>query len=289
MADIVKPLYGKVFLAGLIRTLTGLHIGASKESLGIAEVDNPVIRDPVTKEPYIPGSSFKGKLRSLKERESSLRCRDVGNGISLHACPSAEDAATCPVCRLFGTSGDSEHPGSNFPSRLRVRDAYFARFTAEKLDDLEMELPYTELKYENALNRITAAANPRPVERVPRGCVFEFEIVYDVESLEDLKGDLATLVSTLEMLADDSLGGMSSRGTGKVGFYILRFEAKKIAAYRDRDDSLVKKVIDASQEYAELSRKPWAEAERGIEDFSCVAQIETHIAEVGEFFGCPQT
>ena len=55
-------------ITGEIKCVTNLHIGGSKDMLGIGMMDNPVIRDPVTDEPYIPGSSLKGKMRSLLEQ-----------------------------------------------------------------------------------------------------------------------------------------------------------------------------------------------------------------------------
>jgi CRISPR-associated protein Csm3 len=50
-----------VIISGKIICNTGLHIGGSKEELEIGGTDAPVIIDPETRIPVIPGSSLKGK------------------------------------------------------------------------------------------------------------------------------------------------------------------------------------------------------------------------------------
>ena len=59
-------LQGKYIIQGKIKVLTGLHIGGPTTGLNIGGVDNIVIKDAKGK-PYIPGSSLKGKMRSLLE------------------------------------------------------------------------------------------------------------------------------------------------------------------------------------------------------------------------------
>ena len=54
-------------LEGLLELRSGLRIGASEGEIRIGGVDNQVIRHPHTGRPYIPGSSLKGKVRSLLE------------------------------------------------------------------------------------------------------------------------------------------------------------------------------------------------------------------------------
>ncbi len=262
---VAKPLLGKVKLAGIIRTLTGLHIGASKEILEIGALDLPVVRDPVTQEPYIPGSSLKGKMRSLLERKvaieehpnnpASFFFRNIGTQaypIKIHVCPNNERAQACPVCRLFGSSAGKdengkEHPGSNFPSRLKVRDAYLTPYTRETLARAETGLLFTEIKFENALDRITAAANPRRIERVPPGSDFRFELIYDVEEVGQLQGDLENLFSALRLLEEDALGGHGSRGSGKVAFYVSTLIGKKAEAYRREEAALITKAVEQPQ------------------------------------------
>ena len=155
---------------------TGLHIGASKDNLDIGGLDAPVLRDPVTRAPYVPGSSLKGKLRSLLERRRGmLTIRHSGQG-HRHECTDP----ACPVCRLFGAAGGRD--GDNIPARLIVRDSLLTEAELELLSAIDTGLQYTEWKFENALDRITAAANPRQLERVPAGARFTFELVYNVEA-----------------------------------------------------------------------------------------------------------
>ncbi len=239
-----KPLYGKVIIEGKIILKTGLHIGASREAMEIGGLDAPVIRHPVTREPYIPGSSLKGKLRALmdkkmekekgekwaKERES------IGSEVKIHVCNDFKNASLCPLCRIFGSSGKN----GNFPARLKVRDCRLINL--DYLKKAEGGLLYTEWKFENAVDRVTAAANPRQIERVPEGAEFELEMIYDVEDQSQLDEDLKNILSLLELLEDDYLGGHGSRGYGKVKIDISSIKAKKIEAYmeEEREDENVK-------------------------------------------------
>jgi CRISPR-associated protein Csm3 len=227
-----KPIKGKVILSGEIVCKTGLHIGASDTGLSIGGMDNPVIRDPLTKTPYIPGSSLKGKLRSLFERAKDMEFNKYGgNNIYRHECSNSE----CPVCRLFGASSGS---GKNIPSRLQVRDAFLSEESLSKLSELDEGLPYTEWKAENSLDRITCAANRRPIERVPAGATFEFELVYTIEKDEDLKEDLNNLQAMLRLLEDDALGGGGSRGNGRVEIKIKDVLVRKIGHYIEGEDEI---------------------------------------------------
>lgn len=223
-----RKLYGKVQLKGVMRALTGLHIGGSKESLDIGGIDAPILRHPVTLEPYIPGSSLKGKMRSLLElmfyAEGKVEIKATRENqkkpMYMHICEDWDSAAKCPVCRLFGSSGDF-----NFPSRLRVRDLRLTEVFRNQSEYWE------EYKSENAIDRITSMADPRTIERVPEGIEFEFEIVYNVEKKEDLKDDLLNLLTAMQILEDDYLGGYGSRGYGKVQFNFSNVIAKPLSYY----------------------------------------------------------
>ena len=223
-----KPLLGKVIIKGKIYCETGLHIGAARESLEIGGLDAPVIRDPVSREPYIPGSSLKGKMRSLLEkRERKPFNKYGGQNVWRHECADLE----CSVCRLFGSAGGKE--GENLPARLIVRDCYLTEESIRKLEKIETGLQFTEWKFENSLDRITAASNPRQIERVPKGSEFLFEIVYNVETKneKEVREDLSNILNMLNLLQDDYLGGHGSRGYGKVRFEIEIFESRKIDFY----------------------------------------------------------
>jgi CRISPR-associated protein Csm3 len=223
-----KPLRGKVVMTGLMTCVTGLHIGASKDNLDIGGLDAPVLRDPVTREPYVPGSSLKGKLRSLFERrQGMLYNRHSGQGVYRHECVDP----TCPVCRLFGAAGGRD--GDNIPARLMVRDSLLTAESRELLSAIDTGLQYTEWKFENALDRITAAANPRQLERVPAGARFTLELVYNVEALQETetRADLGHLLETLSLLEDDYLGGHGSRGYGKIAFDLAEMSGRTVAFY----------------------------------------------------------
>lgn len=225
MGDVI---IGKIIVKGKIRLKTGLHIGAQRETIDIGGIDNPVIKDPLTGLPYIPGSSLKGKLRSLLEKAKNAEQPPEKRGYGedkffnrkikdkpemwIHACDKRYDEIkNCEICRLFGTSGKN---GDNFPARVLVRDALLTEEFKDRWDEV------VEIKYETAIDRITSAANPRPMERVPPGVEFEFEIVYNVEDEETKEPDLRNLFSAMKLLEDDYLGGSGSRGYGKVEILI---------------------------------------------------------------------
>lgn len=204
--------YKKV--TGKIRVITGLHIGAGAERMEIGGNDNPVIKNPVTEKPYIPGSSLKGKIRALLE----LKYNKVEPNGDPHKWCQDKD---CPICRLFGTSsGDSAQLG---PSRIIFRDAFVTKEWEEK------GIVLTEDKIENSLNRITARPNPRPVERVIPEVQFDFELVYRVFENEDGMNQsdeelFDYVLEGMKLLEQDALGGGGSRGNGKIEFIDLKDE-----------------------------------------------------------------
>jgi len=247
---------GKIVITGKIGCLTGLHIGGPGGELEIGGIDNPVIRDPVSDKPYIPGSSLKGKLRSLLERHLYHQTvngitiefnRSIGKGGKRHECNTAETASNCPICRLFGSTGKKEggskEDATNFPSLLLVRDCYLEN--ADKLKDISSELLYTEWKTENTLDRVTAASNPRNIERVPRGSIFSLEIIYTILDGRQgiLKEDLENLLSTFKMLELDALGGNGSRGYGKVAFEISELKLESFAQTREEEKKKIEDII----------------------------------------------
>ena len=230
-------LIGYKKIEGIVEIATGLHIGGSTTIIEIGGKDNPVIKHPVTKEPYIPGSSIKGKMRSLLEWKLQLvdtrkqvdgkKNKDFGevhkfNGIG---CKKKD----CPICVIFGTSADNAELG---PTRLVVRDAFLCDKYRQELKKKPDWSPFdlTEDKSENSINRITAKANPRNMERVIPGAKFFFKMSYRVfeGDLTDGKGgngcgdeDLFIhVLDGLRLIEKDALGGAGSRGCGQVSFKI---------------------------------------------------------------------
>ncbi|WGS65209.1 type III-A CRISPR-associated RAMP protein Csm3 [Marinitoga aeolica] len=231
----------KIIIKGKIELKSGLHIGGADFGISIGGIDSPVIRNPLTNEPYIPGSSLKGKMRSLLEKVLDVDFETFGSGknkVKRHEC----NDENCKVCRLFGSSIDKN---KSIPSKIIVRDSYLTKESKELLEKLDTDLPYTEWKTENSLDRITAAASPRQIERVPAGTKFEFEIVYNVENENHKKEDIENIFKLLELVEEDYLGKGGSRGNGKVEFTIEKI-AKKDREYFINGNNLFEKEYGLS-------------------------------------------
>src|SRR5271170_5205210 len=225
-------LIGKLILEGEMHCETGLHVGAGKGSLEIGGADNPVVKDAHGR-PYVPGSTLRGRVRALLEQSTGMAIpselvfisKRKGQEVRIHQSDRPDDE----ICILFGRSpGRMEKVGggdieSNFatPARLSVFDAPLVpeSITPQMRETLDDEL--TEVKSENAIDRITSQANPRTLERVPAGARFHFRIVVDVLCPED-RELLPRLVEGLRLLEDDSLGGGGSRGNGRIALSSLK-------------------------------------------------------------------
>jgi len=232
---------GKLVIEGDLICETGLHIGAGKGSLEIGGADNPVVKDAFGR-PYVPGSSLRGKLRSLLEQSMGMAVpqelvylsKRKGQEVRIHQSDSPDDE----ICLLFGRSpgrmervmGDTLDGSAATPARLTVYDAPLLpeSITPQMRENLDDEL--TEVKSENAIDRITSQANPRTLERVPSGARFKVRFVLDILCEED-KVLLTRLVETLRLLEDDSLGGGGSRGSGRLRFAKLRLAWRNRSFY----------------------------------------------------------
>lgn len=196
---------------------TGLHIGAGAEQNVIMGLDNPIIKHPLTDEPYIPGSSVKGKLRSLLE----LADGKIGERGKVHKCKTKELARDCQICRIFGVAGDSDCDFG--PGRLLVRDLKISSTANDRGDRI-----VTERKWENTINRSSGTAeHPRQTERVPADTAFDMRLDYRVISIsanDNGAGDegfFTWILYGLKLLEQDYLGGSGSRGYGRVRFNSL--------------------------------------------------------------------
>jgi CRISPR-associated protein Csm3 len=191
----------KILIQGKLEAVTGLMIGATNSAFSIGGPDKQVVRNPVTKLPYVPGSSLKGKIRSLIElRDGTISEKN-----------QATNDPTTAAAKLFGFT---QSKGPQQPSRLIVRDGQL--INGNELNDTD--LLYTEWKSENSINRITSEANPRTFERVPKGALFQLDLVLNVMDSDSNSGKdlLKTLWESLMLLQDDYLGGGGSRGNGQV-------------------------------------------------------------------------
>lgn len=242
---------GKLIIEGEIQCQTGLHIGAGKGSLEIGGADNPVVKDAFGI-PYIPGSSLRGRLRSLLEQTLGLAIpselvylsKRKGQEVRIHHSDRPDD----DVCVIFGrnpgrvekVSGETIEAATATPARLTVYDAPLVvdSITPQMRENLDDEL--TELKSENAVDRITSQANPRTLERVPAGARFRLRMVLDVLCPED-KPLLGRVAEALRLLEDDALGGGGSRGNGRITFsgLTLTWRSKDYYAKGASDTSLL--------------------------------------------------
>lgn len=238
-----KPTFefiGKYIITADIELKTGLHIGGTEEGFDIGGIDNPVIKDKVSSLPYIPGSSLKGKIRSLLEWAYFTPDNKV---IRIEKNPKTNlwEGNLCndpshPIAIVFGVPAENHQqkdaekvPG---PTRLTARDAYPDEDQIKKWENAMGDNIYTEAKTENAIDRLTSAANPRSMERVPAGSVFKAEFIYDVYKKDDVS-NLKLLFEGMMLLEDSYLGGGGTRGSGNVEFAKIQITARDRSYYLD--------------------------------------------------------
>lgn len=199
-------MYAKIQITGILEIKTGLHIGGSSAFAAIGAVDAQVIKDARTNTPMIPGSSLKGKMRTLLAKEYNEA-----------VVKPDEDAPR--LLRLFGCAKEKKAA----VSRILISDMFLCNEDEMRARGLQT---LTEVKFENTINRMTAVANPRQIERVIRGSRFALDIIYEadnrLEREEEIVEDFETLAEGFRLLQYDYLGGNGSRGYGKVQFTDLR-------------------------------------------------------------------
>lgn len=203
-------MYGKILIKCRMTVLTGMHIGGSSAFSAIGAVDSPVIRDSLTGQPMLPGSSLKGKMRTLLAKA-------IKNHYITQEC--ADDPEE--LRRLFGSSGNARRQEKPKAARLQFADAFLVN-----ADVLKKRGGLTEVKFENTISRLTAVANPRQIERVVRGSEFAVTLVYDMEDADEIKVDMENITRGLKLLSMDYLGGHGSRGYGRVAFSDFEVDVK---------------------------------------------------------------
>lgn len=212
MATLIK----KIKITSILTLKTGLHIGGTNENIEIGGIDKSVIKNGFKKnQPYIPGSSLKGKMRCLLEQMRGAST--VGGNLEIN--------------KLFGSLKDKSKEGCI--SKLIVRDAPINEKSLKELEDCDsLDMPYTEIKSENSIDRVSGTAqNPRQIERIPAGVNFDAEFIINVwkeNETQDLKQEEKKLINLLEeglhALENDYLGGNGSRGYGQVKFSPRKFQ-----------------------------------------------------------------
>ena len=234
----------KTVISGHIELKTGMLVGATETGIGIGGIDKAVIRNPISNQPYIPGSSIKGKMRSLLEKNHEDKnynkilvkvAGDEDNPVRIHKC----DEQKCSICKVFGRPAESSLKPDKTRlghTRLIVRDASLAGYIKDDKMDIgangikylaenrNMALPFTEAKTEVVIDRITSRATPRTFERVPAGTVFYLELVLNVFEGDDEEELLGLVFEGLKLVQDDYIGGQGSRGYGQVKFHIKEKE-----------------------------------------------------------------
>jgi len=217
----MKQLVKKIRINTTIELLTGLHIGGSSDNVEIGGIDNPVIKIATKdNQPYIPGSSLKGKMRCLLEQIAG----------------SAKVGGNDKINNLFGYSQ------TNQPSKLIVRDAMLTEASAKELRDCEnLDMPYTEGKWENVIHRVNGTAeHPRQTERIPAGVSFDVEFVINVWDDDNDGKELVDLLKKgINALENDYLGGSGSRGYGQI-----KFEGWKYYEASESSEWKMKEVAD---------------------------------------------
>lgn len=223
-------------LQGKIRLLTGLHIGAGSEEMHIGGTDNPVIKNPLTGQPYIPGSSLKGKMRSLLEWQLGVVGITKGDPLSFkHLGDVRNKNEAKKLLKLFGGAPDEASKNDMAlveevgPTRLAFWDCSLNKDWAESITKKNLML--TETKMENSIDRIEGVAkNPRNTERVPAGAEFDFKLTLRVHDGEDLTD---MLFQGLKLIELTGLGGSLSRGYGKIEFVDLKLGNTDVQAKLD--------------------------------------------------------
>ena len=210
-------------LEGTITLRSGLHIGSGDTEMHIGGIDSPVIKHIHTLEPYIPGSSLKGKVRSMLEMESGLMVITKGDVVSSSTIKEVKEDEKLKknkceaILKIFGSSGaDIEDETAFGPTRAYFSDCYLNEVWKNKAKENRWLL--TEQKSENVINRINGTAeHPRFIERVLEGTQFDFLITF--RNLENGETNLfKVLLCGIKLVEMDTLGGSGSRGYGRIAF-----------------------------------------------------------------------
>lgn len=225
-------------LTGQIELLSGLHIGSGNTEIHIGGTDNPVIKNPITQQPYIPGSSIKGKMRSLLEWQLGVVGHTDGQPLSFKHLKKLDgkvlDKAKALI-KLFGGASEGDIAPALLaeigPSRLSFWDCSLEPQWVQEMDNKNLLL--TETKMENSIDRIKGTAeHPRNTERVPATARFDFNLTIRIHDHEDLTD---TILVGFKLLELTGLGGSGSRGYGKIAFRGLKLDDQDI---QDRLENL---------------------------------------------------
>lgn len=221
---VVRQLIDIKQLKGKLKNLTGLSIGGNEGVIKIGGIDSPIVRNPMTDEPYIPGSSLKGKMRSLLELQwGKIKSDGYPHEYNKEKCPSEPEP--CPICLLFGASAKDDSKIG--PGRLVFRDCFLTEESREKFKKLREDegWNFSEAKMEVSINRWTSKSGGlRTIERIPPGAEFDFELTIRLFEGDDEEKIKKYIQKGLKLIQKDALGGSGSRGYGKVQFLDLTLD-----------------------------------------------------------------
>ena len=108
----------KIEITSELEVLTGMHIGGTNEFAAIGAIDSPVVRDVISRLPMIPGSTLKGKMRTLMSRQYSENYMPV----EVKNDPEI-------VQRLFGSADKKEYRNA----RLQFSDSLLSNIDEVKI------------------------------------------------------------------------------------------------------------------------------------------------------------
>ena len=186
-----------------LELLSGLYIGGNDSGFDIGGADSDVIRNPLTNEPYIPGSSLKGKLKSLLKyhvKEVDSTEKDI----------IFKDSN---ITNIF----EPVDEGNIKITRAIFRDLTLTKESEKELQNILGTGCFTEIKAENKVNPISGKSDsPRFIERVPAGAMFEGEIVLNVFDGDNKEIMMENIKKSLKLLEMNYLGGNGTRGYGRV-------------------------------------------------------------------------
>lgn len=189
---------------------TGLHIGGTEAGMAIGGAEGPVIKDSKGR-PYIPGSSLKGKMRSMLEYQHK-------KGEDGRPCGCGRPLEVCPVCTIFGPNTNRPHDLG--PTRIIVRDAFLSEKSLKDWEKSRSEgLDFTETKKETAIDRNTGKAyggSLRTQERVNAGTEFELNVSLRIFEGDDEARVTSIVKEGIDLINKDYLGGSGTRGYGWV-------------------------------------------------------------------------
>lgn len=236
---VFHTLKDKLIIEANIELLTGMHIGASNDFSPIGAVDSIVVKDPLTGMPIIPGSSIKGKLRTMMAKLIT-----DGNRLPDHKDDNIK------ILELFGSS----NKGNIKEAKLQFYDLFM--INGDELLTKNLDLGYTEIKFENSIDRMNADANPRQLERVPKGAKFKFKLIYNLfKEDKDYENDFELISNAIKAIQLDYIGGSGTRGYGRVSFDSFTINKADLNNQEAIDIGKLLEILKTSEKFVDKLKK----------------------------------